>query len=235
MATFKENPEGVKDIEFSNNDKIIYRGSEAEDVLKDRKIVHSILKMVKGLDQVLSDKIEIENDGISVVSEPNLNTRKSKTRETFYYKVKINGKEFFLKRLRSQLGEEYGGGYQEFKDSAEAEEMLRSMSGVRVVNYKLGFESNKHWYFVSEWNSALETTLEDYLNELKKQASGTDASAGEANIKHNLLLEKARQIQKLLKEKFDDVFAYNMAYDPKADCIVVFDLNKKKEEKIRVE
>ncbi len=235
MSILREQPNGVKDIEFNSGDKLIYNGDDIEGVLRNRRILHVVLKLVARLNQSLDDKLEISEGNVSVISEPGLNVRKSKKRETFYYKVFIDGKQYFLKRLSATMGKEYGGGYEEFKGADEARSLLSNMEGVEVVNYKLGCEYNGMWYFVSEWNPALEVTLEDFLKNLQKQGAGISEDAGKAHVKHNSIMLRAKNIERILRPKFEDVFTYNMAYDIATDKVIIFDLNKKKEETTRVD
>lgn len=235
MSEIKKYPDGVTDIEFSSGSKIAFAGSQIEGVLKDRKKVHDFLRLVKEVDAKRQHGAAAWEGDTTVISVGGLNPEKWQKGETFYYRAQFNGQPYFIKRLSAAYGEGYGGGHKELMDSREARELIGDLENVEVVEYVMGYESKKDWYFVSKWNDAFQVTLDEYLNQLKTEIRKNPSQAEELENVYDEILDRVRAITKRLRPSYEDVMTYNMAYDPASKKIFLFDLNKKKQETMKVE
>jgi len=199
------------EIDFGNNKKVV-RNHEIGSLLihQNRKIFLDLIKKAqKPWEMVSNGEAKMEMVG----------TRSTNgVQRSFYYKYRLNGKDYFVKRIPTKAKSEFGGGAYEVAGMVEAGEMLKNISGVEVVNYHLGYEDNYDTYVISTWNDSLREQLDTYLNRKNGQILPDNLES---------IMQRVKKIKEALKPAFSDIFLYNMAYDEKRSVIIVFDLKKK--------
>jgi hypothetical protein len=137
---------------------------------------------------------------------------------SFYYRYKFNKHDYFVKRIPAKHSDNFGGGVDEVAVMADAGRVLKSIPGVKVIDYHLGYQDKYNTYVISRWDDSLREQLDVYL----KRISGLVQTS-----KIKAINDRVRIIQDKLKGSFMDVLTYNMAYDEKNDLILIFDLQKR--------
>lgn len=166
-----------------------------------------------------------EANGVLVNRPPYFRTDKS-----YGYRVEFDGQSFFVKTPRGWWGE---GGKKEFDSSKHAEEILKDIPWVDVVEFQLGYTDIKgKKYFVSKWVDG-PVSLYDYRAGLMnividiQSARTTKEERNNASMKIKNIDEKIGLLRSRLKD-FWEVADWNMFYDVDKDRIILFDLYEDK-------
>lgn len=237
MAEVKKYDDGVTDIEFSSGRKLAFNETDPRvvDILKNRVDIHTAIALMKEVDKQHRHGAAAWEGNVTVISVGGFRKEKWEKGETFYYRAQFDGHPYFIKKLQESYGKEYGGGHKEIMDTRAAKELVRDLSNVEIVDYVLGYEGSKDWYFVSSWNDAFETTLDVYLHNLAAEIRKNPSKSEALQAEYDEILDRTREITKRLRPEYEDVMTYNMAYDPSTKKIFLFDLNKKKKETMKVD
>jgi len=143
---------------ISNEKHLIYT-DEFKDFIKENPgVIKSVHLALKGKDINLNFK---EINGVKIT--------KIELSTIPVYKIEKNNQAFFVKinHLPNQaLGEK---GFDEFKSTEQAKELIKDLPWVDVAEYQLGYKDDKYAYYVSKWNEILSSfRLDEHLDELKK-------------------------------------------------------------------
>lgn len=218
MALKTNRPDNLTSVEFSMNDLVYTPEGEA---LLERSKIRKAVKLFDLADAQNRENAIVSDGDYTVTAKGHLGPEKWKDAEAFYYKFDIPENSFFVKRIPAALNYETGGGTGELYDTQEAKNLLAGLENVEIVDYVLGYDGTKYKYFVSKWNPNFESTLA-YLEDIKEKGK----QPTEQELK---LLERIKNIQKILGIKYWDTNPHNMSYDPRTGKIYLFDLNKAKE------
>ena len=132
---------------------------------------------------------------------------------TGYLKVEIGDQKFFVKTLPGfYYDPENSSGIEEFKSIEKADEVLKDIEGVKVIEPQLGYhdkEKNKT-YFVSKWLDL--PSASEYCYKAGFQKSEP-------------IRFRIKNIISILNENgFRDVHTGNMFYDETSDTLYVYDV-----------
>lgn len=189
-------------IEF-NNGQILAQQKDTTEVItrKNRNDFLELINKATDLEGVY------EQGGLKIQL---LNTALTVGGKRFYFKLNLQGHDYFVKKTSSKQLKEFGGGANELIVMNQAKSLLAGLQGVRVAGYKLGYQDKEYSYLISDYNENLAVTLEQYL--LSEPINIDDIE------------KRVEKIKKILQPHFQDVKDYNMSYDKDTDEIVIFDL-----------
>ena len=143
------------------------------------------------------------------------------------FRVSLKGRDFFVKRLDKTMFQPHDqGGFGELTDSAEAKKRLQNIPGVRIVEFLLGYSTEKYNYFVSRFESGNVVPLVDYMKGLSERRDPESQAE----------LDDITNKEELIKRDFNDYLDIDgleeglikAFYDPRKKEIVMFDFNKKR-------
>ena len=200
----------ISNLETSRR-KIAYDETAADLIEKNPKLLKRILDAKQSLNGRTGPR-DLISEGINIhLIEDNIDQK--------YLKLSIQGKEYFIKFTPKELQAKYSGGVTEYKRLESAKEQIEKagLENVRFVNFRFAYEDSKNTFFVSDYEPAAATNLANYIIVLEQSKSST---AKNQIIK---LKDRAAKIKSVLPN-FKDASERNLAYDPKTDQIVIFDL-----------
>ena len=124
------------------------------------------------------------------------------------FKVTVGDDEFFVKMTNPFKPKE--GGATEIKKSAATLQRLKHLKGVRVVDFKLGYQKGDKGYFVSKWEN------------LERAQDLFDSD--EMLSSNPVLAQRLSDIYNALGSEYRDTGKHNIFYDKDKDEFVLFDL-----------
>jgi len=117
----------------------------------------------------------------------------------------------------------FGGGYQQFSDSAFARSALKELSFVEVIDFQLGYQDEKKAFFVAKWRDGISSSysFDSYI--ILLMAQGKKEKAEELERKRDLLIQKLTGLRQDLASFSDDP-RNNWGFDIKTEKFAVFDM-----------
>lgn len=164
-----------------------------------------------------------EKDGVQVEFLREKDSMDFSSRPRQYFKLYLEGQTFFVKKCPFVASVGFGGGAQEILDMQDAKKLLSNLIDTEIPDYQLGYEDAKDTYLFSKWDEALKVNLDDYLDNIDSSSNPEPSQ----EIDRDWLVEKVKEINKVLKPHFSDLDSVNLAYDLARKKIIVFDLIKK--------
>jgi hypothetical protein len=210
--------EGLTHSESESGRELIYADEFKRLIHENPGVIASFLKFDETAKEkndnnwLYEGEVFVENDlRLTVISrdhKPDGNTY-------FYYKAEIGEETFFVKSVPGHYAyPNESGGVAETNSLEAAKKALNGMSGVEVVDYKLGYEDkNGHSYFVSKWVEG--AIIAKYMRLVNPEVAGA-------------LRQRVFKIIQLLENSHYDVNDCNMMYDPIRDVITIFDIHELK-------
>jgi hypothetical protein len=190
-------------VDFGQKAKLVQKTELAGELSKERR--QTLLRILENLSKA-GDKVEENGMKVEYIEQG--------IRYGRYYKLDVDGKNYFLKYLPTRTAQ--GGGAQEVLDMVEVNHDIQELEGVEVVDYKFGYQDKNHMYSISAWDESLRKNMR-----VQFETGQIDYPKAEG------LWKRVDMIQKHLGKKYYDVDIRNMAYNPEADKIIIFDLIKK--------
>ena len=130
-----------------------------------------------------------------------------------YYHVTFKNKKDFFVKTAVPL--------QETIDTQQAKELLKDVSGIRVIDFQAAYESRQRTpplgIFVSKWENL--PTLENVIGDEKNKEN-----LGQEKIDE--LLMRLSKVKAILGPSYFDISERNCFFDREKDQLVLFDLSK---------
>ena len=172
-----------------------------------RRVTDKLAEIVRA--KRVPDSFSLEDGDLKVTLE-------RKRLKAKIFSIEVGDKKFFLK-MSAYPGEE---GYDEAISSKEARERIKEIEadlpmGVEVTDYQLGFSQRGLNFFVAPWKNLV--PIEQFARDM------------EYDSEEKRKLDQTITILVGMFQDYADFVAPNMAYDPEADKIVIFDLHKRKD------
>lgn len=133
------------------------------------------------------------------------------------FKLSTPAGDFFIKCENVYKGH---GGFNEFKSNEVAQERIKDLPNVEVIEGQLGFSDKEHDYFVAPWRGGMKEAMYYLYTPDGNAISPEDKQVLDQTIK---------EIDLRLPE-FTDNDAHNMFYDVKTKKIMLFDLHRMQDE-----
>ena len=214
-------PQPTQEITTRESDrKQLAYTAEFKSFVKDHDGV--LKKAQEMIDSLLDGETDSAVEDAGIVVEKIL-TEKEPSR---FFRITLTDKSFFVKMRLRIVGHV---NLEEFQVLSRLKELYKDNPKVEIVNFQLAFASKDRNYFVAEWDDRLVMNLRDHLRKLDKNRQQLP---NDMALKRHIedLGSRANEIeQQLRKTGFDDFGSVNMAYDPKTDTIILFDILLKKQ------